>query len=90
MSIDRTEFLNMCQKASTLDSGVCGIKKDVPDELKVVSNGTVYYPVAYELGFEKGKPVHLAILHDLKTNSKTCVYLERVVKYEQVGSVKNN
>lgn len=88
--MDRTEFLNMCQKVSTLDNGVCGIKKDVPDELKVVSNGTVYYPVAYELEFENGKPVHLAILHDLKTNSKTYVYLERVEKYEQVGSLEND
>ena len=88
--MDRTEFLQMCQRVSILENGICGIKKDVPDELKVVDNGILYYPVAYELGFEKGKPVHLAILHDLKTNSKTYVYLERVVKYEQVGSVKNN
>ena len=88
--MDRTEFLQMCQKVSMLKSGICGVKENVPDDLKVISNGVVYYPVSYELDFENGKPVHLAILHDLKTNSKTYVYLERVTKYEQVGSSKND
>ena len=88
--MQRDIFLQMCQKVSVLKNGVCGIKENVPNDLTVVYNGIKYYPVAYELAFENGKPIHLAILHDLKANSKTYVYLERVVKYEQVGSVKNN
>ena len=80
--MNRDEYLKMCQKVSMLKSGICGIKHNVPDELKVVHNGIVYYPVAYELSFDKGQPVHKAILHDLKANSITHADLERVVKYE--------
>lgn len=82
MGIDRAEFLQMCQKCSILPSGICGVKQNVPDELKAVHNGIVYYPVAYELSFDKGQPKHTAILHDLKANSVTHANLERVRKYE--------
>ena len=81
--MDRTEFLKMCQKVSMLKSGILGIKENVPDELKVVHNSIIYYPVAYELSFDKGQPKHTAILHDLQANSITKCDLERVVKYEQ-------
>ena len=81
--MDRTEFLKMCQKVSMLKSGILGIKENVPDELKVVHNSIIYYPVAYELSFDKGQPKHTAILHDLQANSITKCNLERVVKYEQ-------
>ena len=82
MGIERTLFLQMCQKCSVLPSGICGIKQNVPDELKVIHNGIEYYPVAYELSFENGKPEHTAILHDLYANSTTEADLERVTKYE--------
>ena len=81
--MDRTEFLKMCQKVSMLKSGILGIKENVPDELKVVHNSIIYYPVAYELSFDKGQPKHTAILHDLQANSITKCNLERVAKYEQ-------
>ena len=82
MAIDRAEFLQMCQKCSILPSGICGIKENVLDELKVVHNGIVYYPVAYELSFDKGQPIHTAILHNLNANSITQANLEKVSKYE--------
>lgn len=82
MAIDRTVFLQLCQKVSILKSGICGVKQNVPDELKVVHSGVVYYPVAYELSFNNGQTVHKAILHDLNTNSITSCNLERVAKYE--------
>ena len=81
--MDRTEFLKMCQKVSMLKSGILGIKENVPDELKVVHNSIIYYPVAYELSFNNGQPTHTAILHDLQVNSITKCDLERVAKYEQ-------
>ena len=81
--MDRTEFLKMCQKVSMLKSVILGIKENVPDELKVVHNSIIYYPVAYELSFDKGQPKHTAILHDLQANSITKCDLERVAKYEQ-------
>ena len=67
---------------SVLKNGICGIKENVPDELMVVYNGIKYYPVAYELSFDKGQPTHTAILHDLQANSITSADLERVTKYE--------
>ena len=83
MAIERNEFLQMCQKVSVLKNGVCGIKENVPDELKVIYNGIAYYPVSYELSFDdKGNVRHTAILHDLKANSIMNVNLERVTKYE--------
>ena len=81
--MDRTEFLQMCQKCSVLTSGICGIKENVPDDLKVIHNGIIYYPQAYKLSFDnKGGVLHTAILHDLSANSVTHANLERVRKYE--------
>ena len=81
--MQRTEYLELCQKVSVLKNGICGIKENVPDELTVVYNGIKYYPVAYELSFDdKGSVRHAAILHDLKSNSITNADLERVVKNE--------
>lgn len=81
--MDRTLFLQLCQRCSVLPKGICGIKENVPDELKVVHNSIIYYPVAYELSFDNGQPTHTAILHDLHANSITKCDLERVAKYEQ-------
>ena len=82
MGIERTLFLQMCQKCSVLPSGICGIKENVPDDLKVVHNGIMYYPVAYQLSFDEGQTRHIALLHDLNANSITQANLERVSKYE--------
>lgn len=80
--MQRDIFLQLCQKVSVLKNGICGIKQNVPDELKVIHNGIVYYPASYELSFDNGKPTHTAILHDLQANSITSADLERVTKYE--------
>ena len=80
--MQRDIFLQMCQKVSVLKNGICGIKENVPDELKVIHNGIEYYPTAYELSFDKGQPVHTAILHDLNTSSITSADLGKVEKYE--------
>ena len=78
--MDRTEYLQLCQKVSMLKSGICGIKQNVPPELLVKHNGIVYYPQAYELSFDNGKTQHKAILQDLKTNSITYADLGKVFK----------
>ena len=80
--MQRTEYLELCQKVSVLKNGICGIKENVPDELKVIYNGIAYYPVSYELSFDQGQPTHIAILHDLNANSITNASLEKVIKYE--------
>lgn len=79
--MDRTEFLKICQKVSVFKDGICGVKENVPDDLKVVYNGIVYYPDAYKLSFDKnGNAVHTAILHDLNTNSIVNCDLHKVKK----------
>ena len=81
--MDRTKFLQMAQKVSVLKNGICGIKANVPNELKVVHDDIQYYPVAYQLSFDnKGNVRHTAILHDLKVNCITYADLKRVIKYE--------
>ena len=81
--MDRKLYLELCQKVSVLKSGICGIKENVPNDLKVIHNGIEYYPTAYELSFDdKGGVIHKAILHDLYANSRTDADLEKVVKYE--------
>ena len=67
--MDRAVFLEMCRKVAVLPKGVGGVKK-TPRELHIKYNGMTFYPVAYKLTFAKdGKPMHIAILHDLKVNS---------------------
>ena len=81
--MQRTEYLELCQKVSVLKNGICGIKENVSDELKVIYNGIEYYPTSYELSFDdKGNIRHTAILHDLKANSITNADLGKVTKYE--------
>ena len=81
--MQRDIFLQMAQKVSVLKNGICGIKENVPNELKVVYDDIQYYPVAYELSFDnKGNVRHTAILHDLKVNCITYADLKRVMKYE--------
>lgn len=79
--IDRKTYLEMCQKASVLESGAFGIKKNVPKELLVIYHNTEYYPEKYVLSFDSGKTIHTAVLHDLKSNSIVNAPLERVAKY---------
>lgn len=80
--MQRTEYLELCQKVSVLPDRICGIKNKVPVELLVVYNGITYYPEKYTLSFDKGQPIHTAILHELYANAITEANLERVKKKE--------
>lgn len=67
--MDKTEYLEMCQKVAVLPKREYGIKI-VPLDLCVKYEGITFYPVGYKLSFdESGKPLHTAILHDMKVNS---------------------
>jgi hypothetical protein len=81
--MQRTEYLELCQKVSVLPDRICGIKDKVPVELLVIYNDITYYPEKYTLSFEKGQPIHTAILHDLYANAVTEAKLERVKRYER-------
>lgn len=79
--MERLEYLKKCQKCAVLKE-FGQIKQNVPNELKVTANDIVYYPVAYELRFDKqGNPIHTAVLHDLKARSVTYCPLEGVKEH---------
>ena len=81
--IERKTYLEMCQKVAVLPSGVLGIKERVPDELKVIYDGVVYYPLSLEISFDKdGKVINTAILHSLTANSIIERNLRSVEVYE--------
>ena len=77
--MERKRYLELCQKVAVLPSGILGIKENIPDELKVVCDGIVYYPWRRVAGFDnKGNLQLYAILHDLKTHSTMEVPLKFV------------
>ena len=78
--MDRTEFLKLCQKVSTYPKGTQGVIKGIPSEMLVKHAQIVFYPLGYKLTFQNGKPLHTAILHDLKANCTLECQLERVEK----------
>ena len=81
--IDRKLYLEMCQKVAVLPSEILGIKRNVPDDLKVVYNNVVYYPISIEIGFnEKGKVINTAIIHSLIANSVVKTNLGDLELYE--------
>ena len=82
--MERNEYVLMCQKASfkTAFSGAWWKTKWNPDEL-VKYQEKKFVPVDYRFGFEKGKPIHLAILHDLESNTEYTALLKDIQKNEQ-------
>ena len=83
-TIDRKEYLDWCRDCSVLPKGIHGIRQRVPDNRKVVWDGSPYYPQGYLLEFdEHGSVIHTAILHDLKANSVVQCRLDRVKKFKE-------
>ena len=81
--IERKTYLEMCQKVAILQSGVQNLKQNVPDGLKVVYDGIVYYPVSLDISFdEDGKVINTAILHSLTANSVIERDLKDISVYE--------
>lgn len=67
-----------------LPQGIYGVRKNVPDNRKVIFEGMVYYPQGYLLEFsESGKVIHTAILHALEANSVMRCPLDRVEKHSE-------
>ena len=66
--MDRNEFLNRC-KAESLNF----------NSTTVELMGIRYRPKAYILGFDKkGKPIHTAMIQDLKSNAVMYANLEAI------------
>ncbi len=81
MTMDRTEYLQLCQKCAILPKNINGVINQMPPDLIISYNGTQYYPYKYELSFtSKGEIKHTAILHDLFSKSLQYAELEKVEK----------
>lgn len=79
--MERNEFLLMCQRCAKLPGRLFGIRENVPESDRVIYDGNLYYPVAYELSFDdRGFPRHIAILHDMKANSISRAPLDKVIE----------
>lgn len=82
--MERKAFLEMCQRVAMLPNGTLGVKDNVPDRLKTVYRGTVYYPVYYILSFDRnGEPQHIGVLHDLNANSIISGDLKEIDLYKK-------
>ena len=58
--------------------------RDVPERLRVVYDGIVYYPTEYLLrGDGHGNPAHYGVMHDLRADSLTIGELEKIEKLEE-------
>lgn len=79
--MERKQYLKLCSGISTLPDGVAGTLSRPPPELLVTFDGSVYYPLYYEMHFKMGEYYDIAVLHDLKANSLIHVPLEKVDEY---------
>ena len=50
--MDRKEFLQICQKVSTLPETTMHIKMAIPPELTVLYEGIQFYPIGYEMTYK--------------------------------------
>lgn len=68
--MDRNKYLNLCKECAIVcDEGLYAVKVDVPERLCVEYKGAKYYPVGYQLAFNKdGTVIHTAVLHELAAN----------------------
>ena len=76
--MDRKQYLEMCREVSKLKDGILHMKMNVPDSLKVIYEGTEYYPECLTRRYFNGQAVDNAVLHSLIANSIIEVDLERV------------
>ena len=81
--MDRNEYLRKCQKASSVIAakGVWWQVEGEPADL-VKYRGDLRGPHAYRIDFKSGEPIHIAILHDLKSNTEYTARLDMVTANE--------
>ena len=80
--MERKKYLEMCQKVAVLEDGEMHIKKNVPNELKVIYKGVVYYPIERVESFDnKGNLILGARIHHLKENSVVECLLKNVKEF---------
>ena len=77
----RKEFMKLCSVCATYPEQIQA--KEIPEKFQVVYEGIHYYPVGYEVRFDKaGDPYEVAVMHDLRASSITKGELKNVTKLE--------
>lgn len=79
--MERIQYLKLCAEISLLPKGVAGILSRPPPALLVVYENSLYYPLYYEMKFNKGEYKDIAVLHSLTANSLRYAPLEKVGEY---------
>lgn len=68
--INAKKYLEMCKNAAMLVDRSQNGNFIVPDEVKIIYNREVYYPISLDISFDKqGNAIVRAILHSLITNN---------------------
>ena len=79
----RKEFMRLCSIVAQYPEQIQA--KEIPEEFHVVYDGIHYYPVGYEVRFDKaGDPFEVAVMHDLRASSITKGELKNVTKLEEL------
>lgn len=65
-------------------------KRNYTDEDLVECDGFKYIPFAFRMDFMEGKPLNVAILHDLYADSEVYADVDRVEKHKKTQSESNN
>ena len=75
--MERNTYLQkILQCAKLKETGLPGMKKFVPEQLRVVYKGIDYYPYGYAMyANSDGSWRHTAVLHDIKANAIVSVPL---------------
>ena len=78
--MERNTYLQkILQCAMLKETGLPGMKKFVPEQLRVVYKGIEYYPFGYSMyGNYDGTWRHTAVLHDIKANAVVSAPLNEV------------
>ena len=76
--MERNDFLKLCQKVSVLPDGIMHTKRAVPNDLLVEYENHQYYPEKLIIGFDNGKTVNIALVHELEANCRHEIPLEDV------------
>ena len=77
----RKEYMKLCSVCAQYPEQIQA--KEIPEKFQVVYEGIHYYPVGYEVRFDKdGDPYEVAVMHDLRASSITKGELKNVTKLE--------
>lgn len=83
--MERNDYLKLCQKASVkiaIFGNWYGVEWAQNELVKYKES--LYIPFAYRMDFKSGEALHIAILHDRRTNTEVSVRMDQVKENEDL------